>query len=1330
MASTHNQTGHDGEASRFELYPGSSIFISVSGLEGKVHGNRIESIDGPAGSEFSKTARPDGGSHSPWKVLHSLVRNFLSKGRDFGQRLMRSTRETSAPESQDASRETHGPRTEDVASHLLTDYGIMGVSKDEDSAKWAAEQMKSATAGSGEVSGSPNNGTFTILEEAPMSNATAARNESSTSQAGNSGSGNQGNASNIAKTAKPQQGLSKPQTNETVETANQTKAVGEQTRNQTGGAASGEGSIRLTVASLEPNQTIYLVLPKNTQIESGSNKSASFFSGEQKENDTQESSGLQDTIQPVKDSGSNASAVAARNASYGTIADIVSRNKNITMVTTEEELGMNNAESQSRSFQGAPGNTLGNAGIEKAKNEVYDDESLAKALSDSSLSSIVFSNKGLSSENYALGDVAQKKSSLEENDRKRRKYSRKGHGVREYFKAKGIHKRHRHKISLESRRHVLGKKDEVARPIERLSNASMARSQPTLRNDDGQSPKISQPQEKGIQSNFTAQVELKSSPYNFTAGNTGTLTQNVGNYSASASAVRVTSAGMPRLVEPTQDEFSKQKEQLVDSDAHRDEHERVTTSVLIQDDAGRTVYQGPVDILKANNTNATLGRISSGSGGQNHLLSLNDDQSRPEPVAPKLEDTRAGEITGKEAKFAGIKGNPLRGIPSDADYYSIAGKKGQDLSKVAHDVSPQPVESKPRQDSGSSVTQTQGQLQLSGGFIEKSKENGDYKADENLPHPRLQQQQSGAQSSMQLDSKSPDGGVHPLSEGERFRPNEEVFHVVLHDDHKITTDPQGHVTLTISGPLPRGEETVGPDGGSEVGQFAGNAGYFWSKGNAGQGSNAESGTDDLPKAERGGGQNGNPGGQKAGATTGQDRQGMFSQTGLGGTGPAETWGVKEKTTQNSMHGQGTEQKIRDGNHGRANLTENTLNGQANSTENALLDQANQKEGLSANQSHGHTFQETFSGSNSFPGNQMFMDEMPARPGNDNGQMGPGEPNPAWVDKAGDTSSSSNMVVKETDRASASLSLTNGLASNDDVAAMEGPTTTGMDSSANQGSQKLDCHVASSRPGTSALTLLTCRKKKFDPSTPRFGSAFGEQQTFPRKSQEHVPRLDEVLGALNQDTKASLNKEMMVEGRGIEKMLEGFTNPKVSMNDDETDYGSFDDSGGFQWIPDNHEGNSDAGYATIPWEMNVRSRAVWDPDHRISLPNSLVRDYWRRLHHFHHQGFGPRVPWERGSGSRREPWRFHAPMSAGQYGFQPAWIPERMWTNTRAPLRGKQRKASHQENATKRTSIFNKILKGDRDNCRPNAGVVGHSRMGEFEYLGRVLCSCPFGVGEW
>ena len=48
----------------------------------------------------------------------------------------------------------------------------------------------------------------------------------------------------------------------------------------------------------------------------------------------------------------------------------------------------------------------------------------------------------------------------------------------------------------------------------------------------------------------------------------------------------------------------------------------------------------------------------------------------------------------------------------------------------------------------------------------------------------------------------------------------------------------------------------------------------------------------------------------------------------------------------------------------------------------------------------------------------------------------------------------------------------------------------------------------------------------------------------------------------------------------------------------------------------------------------------------------------------------------------------------------------------------------EEKGSKRTAVVHKTIRGDRDLCRPIIGGPSPPLKGEWEYLGKVLSSCP------
>lgn len=320
-------------------------------------------------------------------------------------------------------------------------------------------------------------------------------------------------------------------------------------------------------------------------------------------------------------------------------------------------------------------------------------------------------------------------------------------------------------------------------------------------------------------------------------------------------------------------------------------------------------------------------------------------------------------------------------------------------------------------------------------------------------------------------------------------------------------------------------------------------------------------------------------------------------------------------------------------------------------------------------------------------------------------------------------------------------------------------------------QRLDCH-ADPNNGKTTVTVLTCQKKHRLPNIPQFLSneAYFDN---PKMSGSPSLQLDQVMNVLNDQVKATINKEMKTESSDIQKMLTGMTIPSSTLMD------------------------VDEAYS----ESEPPQRSSVGPDESYTSPPVIERQH--RLHHrkMRHFGFLPHFgfPNHFGSPHRRHFWGYHRHTNPlvvmahkdndeGYWDYQHnIFIPrafnqeddddeeedkrEKHWAplahhgnrrgnwlmahppfhhprfssfrqhdlfNLRLPTifgRSGPWKTSlfdKQEQGAKRTAVVHKTLREDRDLCKPIIEGPSPPLKGEWEYLGKVLSSCPCRLSdtEW
>ncbi|PFX26876.1 uncharacterized protein LOC111328381 [Stylophora pistillata] len=343
----------------------------------------------------------------------------------------------------------------------------------------------------------------------------------------------------------------------------------------------------------------------------------------------------------------------------------------------------------------------------------------------------------------------------------------------------------------------------------------------------------------------------------------------------------------------------------------------------------------------------------------------------------------------------------------------------------------------------------------------------------------------------------------------------------------------------------------------------------------------------------------------------------------------------------------------------------------------------------------------------------------------------------------------------------------------------------------QGKQKLDCHAdtINEKAGT---TMLTCQKKH---GLANILSAFQGDGYSENLKAANGPslQLDQVMNVLNDQVKTTINKEMKTESKDIEDVLKDMTMPSSTLMDTEEAYS--------QEEPPEHSSLMDTDDTFTSQPGFVRQNA-WKNDHHyhrkiqpfgffhgfglshyprfhrhFGIPNR--RHFWGYSRHSHplvvmaqkdsdegfwdyqHNIFIPRghddeydddddegseetkakhwVPWSR-HGHRKGTWLMaHPPVHPRHRPFLPFGVPSREQNLAHfrlptlfsrsgpwRPLHSRMTvpQSQKEEKGAKRTAVVHKAIRGDRDLCRPVIGGPSPPLKGEWEYLGKVLSSCP------
>lgn len=320
-------------------------------------------------------------------------------------------------------------------------------------------------------------------------------------------------------------------------------------------------------------------------------------------------------------------------------------------------------------------------------------------------------------------------------------------------------------------------------------------------------------------------------------------------------------------------------------------------------------------------------------------------------------------------------------------------------------------------------------------------------------------------------------------------------------------------------------------------------------------------------------------------------------------------------------------------------------------------------------------------------------------------------------------------------------------------------------------QQLDCR-ADPKSEKTTVTVLSCQKKHGLPEIPQSYSNeayFGNGNLGGRSSFQ----LDQVMNVLNDQVKTTINNEMKTESSDIQKMLTGMTLPSSTLMD-------IDEANSESEPPQRSSIGPDESYTSPPIIERPHRPRHRKPNYfgflpHFGFPNHLRsphrRHFWKSQRHsnpfvvmahkdsdegfwdYQHNIFIPRAfnneeedndeddnrekhwaPWGH-QGHRRGSWFMaHPPLH------HPRSSPFRRHDlfHLRLPTifgRSGPWKPSlfnKQEQGTKRTAVVHKTVRGDRDLCKPIIDGPSPPLKGEWEYLGKVLSSCPCRLSdtEW
>ena len=340
-------------------------------------------------------------------------------------------------------------------------------------------------------------------------------------------------------------------------------------------------------------------------------------------------------------------------------------------------------------------------------------------------------------------------------------------------------------------------------------------------------------------------------------------------------------------------------------------------------------------------------------------------------------------------------------------------------------------------------------------------------------------------------------------------------------------------------------------------------------------------------------------------------------------------------------------------------------------------------------------------------------------------------------------------------------------------------------------QQLDCH-ADPKERKTTVTILTCQKKQSLPNnlmslSGQNAGYFGGGQMSGGPSFQ----LDQVMNVLNDQVKATINKEMYAEGKDIQKMLTGMTSPTSTLLDEASSQtGSRQRSplvgpDEFTSLPEDeergrwgrrHPHHRRMQHYGFPFTSGVPNylgllnnafpthrRHFWGV-HRHSNPFVVMahkdhsgEGYWDYQHNIfipHEEGDDDNdddddngdddddedsrekhwIPWSQQAHKKGNWFIPHSPFY--QSHFSPTTHHDifhlRLPTLFGRSGPWRPPKKHKQEQGAKRTAVVHKTVRGDRDTCRPIIEGPSPPLKGEWEYLGKVLCSCPCRLSdaEW
>ena len=1021
--------------------------------------------------------------------------------------------------------------------------------------------------------------------------------------------------------------------------------------------------------------------------------------------------------------------------------------------------------------------------VQESQAEIQQDESLARALNSSSVSSVIFSA------NRALFDtdkeVFSKKSAQgrlnSTNTEKRNRRSNLLQHLAKNHKNNLPSKLHSPRKSHTSGEHGKKHREVTARQVINLGNHFLW--------FGGQSSADA----NGFPRHNTA---TETSPYNVNGYISNFLNTEDGNEVASTTKGYKALQNALTSMESNQDgqsdpSIADAMFALPNNKEWQNSDQRQTpASVVIQDKTGKPVYQGVVDIVKLNDTKSNDSVNSkSGSQSNNVFIGQNDEASSKENENDHNENHQ-----GSPSNTNSSSENATYDIGDSSSLMSAY----QNSSTNGNKTVTQNAEGSTGHLDGRNTT-------LPGGG-----RSDQTHIPEKQGVKQVEQMQSEVQDLPKLSNQtqkniSPSAIIKQISTNSQ---EPETYHVIVNDAGKKITNANGHVTVIISGPtatqasMPSENTLLIPQ--TSPSNWSPENDYVSSDENAhlAMGENADRDFTTLSQNVTSGSKNfdflsqqtSNNSSSKVNKTDGVDANqkaalsllqqeiapALKISDGIEGQfrngGADEAIPIQVKTQDQTKQASGARATKNENNNTQNRESTESLMENGHSFVHVGQDLAGSLDGLQM---------EEVSRPNVQPEQQKEQENLLEGP---TGGFIEGEDQYAGPMQPQDVPTL-NIVLNPTQRIHGSLS----------VGGRVIPISSARDRDS-QTRQQLDCHANPKNEKTST-TVLTCQKKHNLGNFQSFGKPLspltGGDIYYGNTRMTGGPplQLNQVMNVLNDQVKATINKEMKTESKDIEHVLTGMTVPSSTLMDTEEAYSqseppqrsSLMDTVDEQFTspPDferpgknrrpyhrkvhqfefpyhfgfpqhigfaHHHGSPHRrhyfrySHHSNPFVVMAHKdsdEGFWDYQHNIFIPRDFSREddnddeeeenrekHWGPLHHHGHrrgnwimahppmQSFHPRFS------PFREPDLVHLRLPT-IFGRSGPWRPVHQMIKTTPQVH-------KQEQGAKRTSVVHKALRGDRDMCRPIIEGPSPPLKGEWEYLGKVLSSCPCRLtdSEW